>query len=158
MMLAYVGNSPGRWPNVRVINRTHYPLLSLLASMATRSPNMEEAGALCGAHVLQRLGTLIVPTLLPALCAGGLMDFLTAFSELTVSALLWSAGSLTLGAVIYGLEEAGLTTEALALGVVTILLVGIVMTMIDALRPLLPDGSGPWFVSDDEKTSTSKLS
>lgn len=129
-----------------------------LASMATLSPNMEEAGALCGARMLRRLATLIVPTLLPALCAGGLMVFLTAFSELTVSALLWSAGSRTLGVVVYGLEEAGLTTEASALGVVTILVVGIVMAMIDALRPLLPDGSVPWFVSDDEKTGTSKLS
>ncbi len=43
-----------------------------LASMATLSPNMEEAGALCGARVLRRLVTLILPSLLPALCAGGL--------------------------------------------------------------------------------------
>ncbi len=129
-----------------------------LASMATLSPNMEEAGALCGARVLRRLVTLILPSLLPALCAGGLMVFLTAFSELTVSALLWSAGSRTLGVVVYGLEEAGLTTEASALGVVTILVVGVVMAAIDALRPLLPDGSVPWFVGDDERTGTSKLS
>ena len=129
-----------------------------LASMATLSPNMEEAGALCGARLLRRLATLILPSLLPALCAGGLMVFLTAFSELTVSALLWSAGSRTLGVVVYGLEEAGLTTEASALGVVTILVVGVVMALINALRPLLPEGSVPWFVGDDQKNRLFKLS
>lgn len=129
-----------------------------LASMATLSPNMEEAGALCGARVIRRLCTLLLPTLLPALCAGGLMVFLTAFSELTVSALLWSAGSRTLGVVVYGLEEAGLTTEASALGVITILVVGLVMAAIDALRPLLPDGSVPWFVGDEETPRGARLS
>lgn len=129
-----------------------------LASMATLSPSMEEAGALCGARVMRRLTTLILPALLPSLCAGGLMVFLTAFSELTVSALLWSAGSRTLGVVVYGLEEAGLTTEASALSVVTVIVVGVVMAMIDALRPLLPDGSIPWFVGDDERTRVRKLS
>jgi iron(III) transport system permease protein len=115
-----------------------------LASMAMISPSVEEAGALCGARFPRRLVTLVLPTLLPALCAGGLMIFLMAFTELTVSALLWSAGSRTVGVVLYGLEEAGLTTEASAMGIVTILVVGIVMVALDRLQPWLPPGSVPW--------------
>jgi iron(III) transport system permease protein len=122
-----------------------------LASMGTIAPAMEEAGALCGARVVRRLLTLVLPTLLPALCAGGLMVFLMSFSELTVSALLWSAGSRTMGVVVYGLEEAGLTTEASAMGVVTIGIVGLVMLLIGRMTPLLPSGSVPWSVSDDER-------
>ncbi len=130
----------------------------VLASIGTLSPHIEEAGAICGARVTRRLVTLILPTLLPALCAGGLMVFLTAFSELTVSALLWSAGSRTLGVVVYGLEEAGLTTEASALGVITILVVGLVMALIDTLRPMLPEGSVPWFVGEEEVPGGPRLS
>lgn len=130
----------------------------VLASIGTLSPHIEEAGAICGARVTRRLVTLILPTLLPALCAGGLMVFLTAFSELTVSALLWSAGSRTLGVVVYGLEEAGLTTEASALGIVTILVVGLVMALIDTLRPILPEGSVPWFVGEEEARGGRRLS
>jgi iron(III) transport system permease protein len=119
---------------------------------------MEEAGALCGARVARRLATLVLPTLLPALCAGGLMVFLMAFSELTVSALLWSAGSRTLGVVVYGLEEAGLTTEASAMGIVTIGIVGLVMLLIDRMNRHLPPGSVPWSVTDDERSDRHRLS
>jgi iron(III) transport system permease protein len=119
-----------------------------LASMATICPSVEEAGAICGARFLRRLVTLVLPTLLPALSAGGLMIFLMAFTELTVSALLWSAGSRTVGVVLYGLEEAGLTTEASAMGIVTILVVGIVMVALDRLQPWLPPGSVPWSLAE----------
>ena len=129
-----------------------------LASMGTIAPAMEEAGALCGARMMRRLVTLILPTLLPALCAGGLTVFLMAFSELTVSALLWSAGSRTLGVVVYGLEEAGLTTEASAMGIVTIGIVGLVMLVIDRMSGLLPPGSVPWNVAEDECSVGNRLS
>lgn len=115
-----------------------------LASMGTLSPDTEEAGALCGARFLRRLVTLVLPSLLPALCAGGLMIFLMAFNELTVSALLWSAGSRTLGVVLYGFEEAGLTTEASALGIISMVVVALVMLLLDRLQPWLPAGAVPW--------------
>jgi iron(III) transport system permease protein len=63
-----------------------------------------------------------------------------------------------LGVVVYGLEEAGLTTEASALGVITILVVGLVMALIDTLRPMLPEGSVPWFVGEEEVPGGPRLS
>lgn len=119
------------------------------ATFAQVPPAIEEAGALCGARFWMRLFTLILPQLLPAMTAGALLVFLTAFNELTVSALLWTAGTRTLGVVLYGFEEAGLTTEASALGIVTILVVGLLMLAIDRMRPLLPAGVIPWAI--DEK-------
>lgn len=118
------------------------------ATFAQIPPSIEEAGALCGARFGTRVATLIVPQLLPAMAAGGLLVFLTAFNELTVSALLWSAGTRTLGVVLHGFEEAGLTTEASALGVATILIVGLLMLLMDALRHWLPPGIIPWAVED----------
>ncbi|MCZ8185704.1 MAG: iron ABC transporter permease [Beijerinckiaceae bacterium] len=115
-----------------------------LASMAMLPPSIEEAGALCGARVRRRLVDLVAPALMPAVGAGMLMIFLMAFTELTVSALLWSAGSRTVGVVMYGLEEAGQTTEASAIGIATILVVGLAMLLIDRLAAFLPPGAVPW--------------
>lgn len=115
-----------------------------LASMAMLPPSVEEAGALCGARARRRLVDLVAPALMPAVGAGILMIFLMAFTELTVSALLWSAGSRTVGVVMYGLEEAGQTTEASAIGIATIVVVGLAMLLIDRLAPLLPPGAVPW--------------
>ena len=58
---------------------------------------LEEAAQIAGARLLRRLRTIILPLVAPAAAAGALLIFLTAFNELTVSALLWSSGSETLG-------------------------------------------------------------
>ncbi len=118
------------------------------ATFQHMSPAIEEAAAICGADFFTRLRTIIIPQLLPAMAAGAVLVFLTAFNELTVSALLWSSGTRTLGVVLYGFEEAGLTTEASALGIVTILVVGLLMLAIDRLKPHLPKGVVPWSVDD----------
>ena len=111
-------------------------------------PAIEEAGALCGAKFFTRLHSLVIPQLLPAIAAGAVLVFLTAFNELTVSALLWSSGTRTLGVVLYGFEESGLTTEASALGIMTIMVVGLLMLAVDQLKPYLPEGIVPWSVDD----------
>ncbi|WP_262421927.1 hypothetical protein [Bacillus aquiflavi] len=41
-------------------------------------------------------------------------SFLTALTELTVSSLLWSTGSETVGVVIFNYEQAGYTTYSTA--------------------------------------------
>ena len=53
---------------------------------------LEEAAQITGARMMRRLCTIIVPLVAPAATAGALLIFLTAFNELTVSALLWSSG------------------------------------------------------------------
>ena len=54
----------------------------------------------------------------PAAAAGALLVFLTAFNELTVSALLWSSGAETLGVIVFfSFQQGGDSTYAAALGV-----------------------------------------
>src|SRR5436190_2075339 len=50
-----------------------------------------------GAHFARRLATVILPLVAPSALAGGMLVFLTAFNELTVSALLWSSGAEIVG-------------------------------------------------------------
>ncbi|MCA1952426.1 MAG: iron ABC transporter permease [Hyphomicrobiales bacterium] len=117
------------------------------AAMRQIDGAIEEAGALDGARFARRLGMLLLPAVLPALTAGMLLVFLTAFNELTVSALLWSAGTRTLGVVLFSLDEAGLANEAAALGIATLAVVLGLMLAIERLAALLPEGAIPWSIA-----------
>jgi iron(III) transport system permease protein len=119
-------------------------LKPVLAGMEQTDLAQEEAAAIDGARLAQRLFDIVLPSLLPAAVAGGLMAFLLAFSELTVSALLWSAGTETIGVVLYNLEEAGLASQASAVAVVIVAVVTIAMLVLDRLGRYLPAGALPW--------------
>jgi iron(III) transport system permease protein len=103
------------------------------AAVAQIPPDQEEAARICGARFGRRLRTIVLPAIAPAAAAGGLLVFLTAFNELTVSALLWSAGTETVGVALFSLEEAGLASEAAAVAVTATALVAAVMLLLDRL-------------------------
>ena len=114
------------------------------ASIDQLDPAVEEAAALCGAGFLQRLRYVVAPAVAPGVVAGSLMVFLLAFNELTVSALLWSRGTETVGVILFSLDEAGLASTASAVAVVSTLVIASVMLLLDRLAPRLPPGSLPW--------------
>ena len=105
---------------------------------------LEEAAQVAGANLFTRLRTIIFPLVAPATLAGGVLIFLTAFSELTVSALLWASGSETIGVVIFSFEQGGDSTYAAAASVVTILLTICLMLLTNLFARHLPDGVLPW--------------
>ena len=113
-------------------------------SMLQLDPAMEEAASLAGANFSQRLRHIVLPLLAPAAFAGALLVFLTAVNELTVSALLWSAGKETLGVVIFNLDESGDKVLASAISVMVVALVALVMLMLSGLSRYLPKGVIPW--------------
>ena len=116
-----------------------------LAAMAQVDMAQEEAAALDGAGMLtQRLAQIVVPLAASRGRAGGLLAFLLAFSELTVSALLWTAGTETIGVVLYNLEEAGSASQASAVAIVIVAVVTVAMLALDALGRYLPAGTLPW--------------
>jgi iron(III) transport system permease protein len=92
----------------------------LAAAIATLDPSLEEAAAAAGAAPLPRFLTVILPLALPAAVSAATLVFLAAFNELTVSALLWSAGHETLGVAVFNLEQAGEATRAAALSVIAV--------------------------------------
>ncbi|WP_255483309.1 iron ABC transporter permease [Cedecea sp. P7760] len=113
-------------------------------SMLQLDPAMEEAASLAGADASRRLRHIVLPLLAPAAFAGALLVFLTAVNELTVSALLWSAGKETLGVVIFNLDESGDKVMASAISVLVVMLVAVVMLLLGALGRYLPKGVIPW--------------
>ena len=108
------------------------------------SRDLDEAAAAAGASPLRRLATITAPLAAPSAVAGALLVFMSAFNELTVSALLWSSGNETLGVVLFSLEEAGLGTQAAAVAVSTIVVVIALLAVLDRFSRRLPAGVLPW--------------
>lgn len=114
------------------------------AAFRQLDPRLEQAAQASGAGTMMRLVRVMIPLVLPAAAAGGLLVFLTAFNELTVSALLWSAGHETIGVVMFSLEQAGETTEAAAASCVSAAVVILIMAACSLLARRLPPGLLPW--------------
>ncbi|RUM08438.1 ABC transporter permease [Rhizobium chutanense] len=107
-------------------------------------PALEEAARLSGAGFFRRLFDIIMPLIAPAAGASVILVFLIACNELTISALLWSAGTQTLGVAIYNLDDSGSSDLASALSVLIVLMVVVMMLLLEVLAKRLPKGVVPW--------------
>lgn len=116
----------------------------IAASARELPPSLAAAAQIAGANSQQRFWQIFVPLLLPAMAAGAVLVFLTAVNELTVSALLYSAGNETLGVMVYQLEDGGESILAAALAVLMVILVLLLMWLLGLLRHKLPRGVIPW--------------
>lgn len=119
-------------------------LKPVAASLAQLDPSLEEAARLAGAGPWRRLGDIVLPLLAPSLFAGAILVFLLAVNEITVSALLWSAGNETLGVLIFNLDEGGESVLASALSVLVVAMVAGLMLSLSLLASRLPRGVIPW--------------
>ncbi len=117
------------------------PVVSAFKQM---DPSLEEAARLAGAGFMRRLKDITVPLVGPAAGASVILVFLIACNELTVSALLWSAGTQTLGVVIYNLDDSGSFNLASALSVLVVLMVLLMMLVLELFANRLPKGVVPW--------------
>lgn len=105
---------------------------------------LEEAAEIGGAGLFTRLRTIIFPLVAPAAIAGGLLIFMTALSELTVSALLWASGSETIGVVIFSFEQDGDSKYAAALSAIIVAITFALMVAVTFFARKLPEGVLPW--------------
>ena len=105
---------------------------------------LEEAAQVAGAGLFTRLRTIVFPLVAPAAIAGGLLIFMTALSELTVSALLWSSGSETIGVVMFSFEQGGDSNYAAAMSAITVAITFVLMLVANLIASQLPSGVLPW--------------
>jgi iron(III) transport system permease protein len=105
---------------------------------------LEEAARIAGARLARRLRTVILPLVAPAAAAGALLIFLTAFNELTISALLWSSGAETLGVTVFSFQQGGDTTYAAALAMLTVVVSVSLMLATLLMARRMPRGVLPW--------------
>ena len=119
-------------------------LRPVAAALEQLDPALEEAAQNAGARGLRRLLTIVLPMVAPAVGAGAILVFLGAFSELTVSALLWSRGNETVGVVVFSLYDEGRSTMAAAVSVWVLAVVLALAGLLSALARFLPQGVLPW--------------
>ena len=87
---------------------------------------------------------IFTPLAAPAAASGAILVFLTAYNEVTVSALLWSTGNETIGTTIFNYEDGGYTTLAAAMSVVVVAATILIMLTMNALARRVPAGTIPW--------------
>ncbi|WP_413204093.1 ABC transporter permease [Rhodospirillum sp. A1_3_36] len=115
-----------------------------VAGMANIDPALEEAGRIAGVGPLRRLTRIILPMAAPTAAAGSLLIFMSAYNELTVSALLWSTGHETIGVMIFNLYDEGEATAASAASVLSVLATLAAAGAASLLARRLPKGVLPW--------------
>ncbi|MEO2258981.1 iron ABC transporter permease [Paenibacillus amylolyticus] len=96
---------------------------SSVTSFMQLDASMEEAARISGAGFWRKWTAVLLPLLLPGILTGGMLVFLTALTELTVSALLYSSGSQTIGVTIFSFEQAGDTLYSTALSSLIVALI-----------------------------------
>jgi iron(III) transport system permease protein len=88
--------------------------------------SLEEAARVSGAKLFPRLRDIVLPLARPGMIAGWILVFMPALRELTVSILLYTHQTETIGVVVYNLQDAGYREIAAALAsiVMGLLIVG----------------------------------
>jgi iron(III) transport system permease protein len=119
-------------------------LRPLAAAVKQMDPTLEEAARLAGATGPRRLVSIVLPTVRASIMSGALLVFLTAFNELTVSALLWSRGHETLGVMVFSLQSEGAAGAASAVASVTVVVTLAVAGIATLFARRLPKGTLPW--------------
>ncbi|UOQ60094.1 iron ABC transporter permease [Leucobacter rhizosphaerae] len=103
---------------------------SVHAPLSATPTTAEEAARVSGASRLRALWDISCRMAVPAAISGAILVGLTAVRELTLSVLLLSPGSQTLGVVIFNLQQAGAynASSALSLIVAVVGLAGLGLT------------------------------
>ncbi|RTQ91652.1 ABC transporter permease [Lysinibacillus telephonicus] len=94
------------------------------------SVDLEEAAHISGASTWSKWRYILLPLILPSVLSGSILVLLTTLTELTISSLLWSSGSETIGVIIFNFEQAGYTTYSTAFSVITLLFMGILAALV----------------------------
>ncbi|MEM5582884.1 iron ABC transporter permease [Roseibium sp. AS2] len=105
---------------------------------------LEDAARVSGAGFFRRMRTIFAPLVAPSATSGAILVFLTAYNEITVSALLWSTGNETIGTTIFNYEDGGYTTLAAAMSVVVVAATVLIMLAMNTLAGRVPAGTVPW--------------
>ncbi|MDR3048249.1 MAG: iron ABC transporter permease [Elusimicrobiota bacterium] len=103
-----------------------YMAFSLQANKAALSQvhdSLMEAAQACGATMGQTLKDIVLPLVRPGMLSAFFLIFLPALRELTVSVMLYSPATRTLGVAIYTLNEDGETVYSAALAGIALIII-----------------------------------
>ncbi|MCD7059792.1 ABC transporter permease [Pelagibacterium xiamenense] len=117
------------------------------AAFSTLETGLDEAAAIAGARPMRRLAAIGTPLVAPAAVAGAMLIFMTAFNELTLSALLWSTGNETLGVMVFFLQYEGNSPAAAALATVVVAVTLALALLCDIFGRRYAPAAVPWHIA-----------
>ena len=101
------------------------------------SEGLEHAAHISGASTWVKWKSILLPLFVPGIISGSVLVILNTLTELTVSSLLWSSGTETIGVLIYNFEQAGYTTYSTAFSVLVLLYMAIFAGVLYGLSALI---------------------
>jgi spermidine/putrescine transport system permease protein len=113
-----------------------FVLIAVQARLVGLDPALEEAALDLGATPLRAFWLVIVPSLRPAIVAGGLMAFTLSMDEVIVTYFTTSPGSATLPLKIFGMAKVGLNPMLNALSALFILATVAIVLFSERLKKL----------------------
>ncbi|WP_029064720.1 iron ABC transporter permease [Labrenzia sp. DG1229] len=119
-------------------------LKPVAAAFLQMDGSLEDAAKVSGAGFFRRITRVFAPLTAPSAASGAILVFLTAYNEVTVSALLWSTGNETIGTTIFNYEDGGYTTLAAAMSAVVVAATILIMLAMNVLAKRVPAGTIPW--------------
>ncbi|AZO95779.1 iron ABC transporter permease [Halocella sp. SP3-1] len=125
------GWSPGIYGTVKLIFIAYiirFLILQIrgsITSILQVDISMEEAARLSGANLIIRWKEILWPLLYSGVLGAALLVFVNVLTELTVSSILWSSGSETIGVVIFNLEQAGYTSYSTAFSSLIVIMISL---------------------------------
>lgn len=90
---------------------------------------LEEAGRISGAGTFTIWRKIIIPMIIRPVLSGSFLIFTAALTEMTLSSMLASAGTRTIGLQIFSLQQAGNYSESAAMSTVLVILILIVYAL-----------------------------
>lgn len=131
VIFAWVQPLPGWRPGVYgtwliiliayVARFTFYQVRGSAAALSQVDPAVEEAARASGARPWVVWRRVVIPLIVGGTLSGAGLVLLTALTELTVSSILYSAGSKTVGVVIFSYDQGGYTTLSTAAAMMVVL-------------------------------------
>jgi iron(III) transport system permease protein len=106
-----------------------YSTASMMAAQLQISPELEEASFVCGASWFKTYYRVAAPLLAPAFSSCFLWVCINAVRELGVSVMLYGQRSQVLSTKVWNLWEGGYVAQASAIGVATIVLLVLLLSL-----------------------------
>ncbi|MBK8257597.1 MAG: ABC transporter permease [Polyangiaceae bacterium] len=111
-----------------------FVMVTVQSRLAGLDPSLEEAAQDLGATPTRAFFSVIVPYLLPAIIAGGLLSFTLSFDELVVTYFTRGPTSETLPVKVYGMARVGLSPALNTISTVLIVLTAMMVALAEALK------------------------
>jgi spermidine/putrescine transport system permease protein len=111
-----------------------FVMVTVQARLAGLDPSLEEAALDLGATPGRAFRLVILPYLLPAIVAGGLLAFTLSFDELVVTYFTRGPKSETLPIKVYGMARVGLSPALNTISTVLVVLTAMIVVVAEALK------------------------